>query len=191
MGRRQRYVLSGTRCSGRHLRVRGMHPHQAAGRHRIAAHRQMAPRAIPGDRPELPQRWRRIFVGSTSRGRDPRHREVIRPPGNPWRQSITTSGESRRSQPPDLDASANALAGTSRPAPTRPPRAGTDTARQVGSAIVGHTRASLIRLPCIRRRKFRIRARPLVPKGKLWNQKRSFPISGAVSSTKTRRQNLL
>lgn len=40
-----------------------------------------------------------------------------------------------------------------------------------------------------RKGKFTIRARPLVPKGKLCNPKRSFHISGAVSRTKTRPQN--
>ena len=44
-------------------------------------------------------------------------------------------------------------------------------------------------LPSPREGKFTIRARPLVPKGKLCNPKRSFHISGAVSRTKTRRQN--
>ena len=40
-----------------------------------------------------------------------------------------------------------------------------------------------------RKGKFTIRARPLVPKGKLCNPKRSFRISGAGSRTKTRPQN--
>jgi hypothetical protein len=56
---------------------------------------------------------------------------------------------------------------------------------------VGQLRVLLRLPPRGRRGKLRIRARPLVPKGKLCNPKPSFPISGAVSRTETRPQNLL
>lgn len=54
---------------------------------------------------------------------------------------------------------------------------------------ISRSRISLKQLPRAHKQKLILRARPLVPKGQLWNPSRCFRISGAVSRTKTRRQN--
>ena len=70
MGGRPRYVRSCTRHPGRYVSLRRVRADQATANRRLAHHGEVASRTIPGDHPQLPQRWPRFRVGGAARGRD-------------------------------------------------------------------------------------------------------------------------
>ena len=182
------YVLSCTRCPGRHLQVRGMRPAQAASRRGFADHDQVPPRAVSGDSPELPHRWRRFPVRRTARGRNRVCHQVRQPPGSSRHQSRAQGGKSRR-HARDPGAYASSVAGRSPPDRDRVCRGETNTGNPRVDYHMSRSRMPLQWLPRACAQKLTLRARPLVPKGQLCNPRRYFRILGAVSRTKTRRQN--
>ena len=140
VGGRRWYVHSCARHSGRHLPVRGMHPHQTTSRHRVATHSQVAPRAILRGSSELPQGWRRFPVGRSTRGRYCLRNEVSQPPGSSRRQGRKPCGKFHQSQTRELGPSANSVSGAGPFARTRACSARNGTARQVASAIATGSR---------------------------------------------------